>query len=355
LNRQPVLSARDLHVVRGAQGRPDLGFTLSVEALDLHAGEALAVIGPNGAGKTTLLRALAGLEPECARAITSRSPRPVALVFQRPIMLSGSVAYNVRAPLWGARVAAAQTSRRAAAALRRFGLEGLAERAASTLSGGELRRVALAQAFVREAGVLLLDEPFDDLDVAAREALTLDLRTAIRDTGTALALVTHDLAQALLLAERIAVLLHGRLVQLGPHDTVLRKPATPEIARLVGMSNLLAGVVTGRDDAGRAVVELAPEQWIAADSDAPIGARVVAGVRPEDVKIDVGRGDTPVIGKGRVLRTLSDGSLVSVWIGWGGVELRTLLIAGRGLGHALRAGDIVSLAIRPDAIHLMRE
>jgi len=347
-----VLSARELRVARGA---PPTGFTLAIDALDLHAEEVLAVVGPNGAGKSTLLRALAGLEPACEGFVQRANERPVALIFQRPIMLTGSVGFNVHAPLWGAGIPRALAARRAALALARFGLAGFAERAASTLSGGEMRRVALAQAFVREPGVLLLDEPFDDLDVAARESLTLDLRSAIRDTGAAVALVSHDLGQALLLAERIAVLIDGRLVQLGPRELVLRRPATPQAARLLGMANLLPGRVAARDGEGRAVVEIAPGIRLVSVSDVAIGARVVAGLRPEDVKIDVGRGATPIVGKGRVLHTLSDGALVTLQIDWGGVVLRTFLIAGRGLGHALRPGDLVSLAIRPEDVHLMRE
>ena len=350
MSGQPVLSARELRVVRG---EPDRGFTLAVDALDLHAGEVLAVIGPNGAGKTTLLRALAGLEPGCSGRVQRATDRPVALVFQRPVMLAGSVSFNVRAPLWGAGIPRAEAARRAFAALARFRLEPFAGRAASTLSGGEMRRVALAQGFVREPGVLLLDEPFDDLDLATREALTLDLRSALRDTGAALGLVSHDLGQALGLAERIAVLVDGRLVQTGPREQVMRRPATPEAARLVGMANLLPGRVVARAAEGLAVVEVAPSVRLDSVSDAPAGARVVAGIRPEDVKIDVGRGDTKIVGKGRVLHTLSDGALVTLQIDWGGVVLRTFLIAGRGLGHALRPGDPVSLAIRAEDVHLM--
>jgi ABC-type Fe3+/spermidine/putrescine transport system ATPase subunit len=345
-----MLAARGLRVVRRARSAV---FTLAIDALELHAGEVLAVVGPNGAGKTTLLRALAGLEPEAEGRIERATQRPVALVFQRPVMLAGSVAFNVRAPLWGAGVARAEAARRVAGALVRFRLEALAGRVAATLSGGEMRRVALAQGFVREPGVLLLDEPFDDLDEATREALTLDLRAALRDSEAALALVTHDLGQALLLAERIAVLCAGRLVQVGPREQVLRRPATPEAADLVGMSNLLPGRVVARANEGQAVVEVAPGVRLFSVSEAPVGARVVAGIRPEDVKIDVGRGATPIVGKGRVLHVLSDGTLVTLQIDWGGVALRTFLIAGRGLGHSLRPGAPVSLAIRAEDVHLM--
>jgi hypothetical protein len=110
--------------------------------------------------------------------------------------------------------------------------------------------------------------------------------------------------------------------------------------------------VIARGDEGQAVVEIAlPDSSRRAR---PWG-RVVAGIRPEDVKIDVGRGATPIVGKGRVLHTFTDGALVTLQIDWGGSLLRTFLIAGRGLGHELGPGDPVSLAIRADDVHLMAE
>lgn len=347
-----VLEARDLRVRPFGEGGPG-DFVLEIGALALHAGSVLAVLGPNGAGKSTLLRSLAGLERPAGGSITRGAAGPVAMVFQRPVLVAGTVEWNVALPLWGAGVARAERRRRVTDALARFGLGPLAARRADALSGGEVRRVALAQAFVREPAVLLLDEPFDDLDARAQEALSLDLREAIRATNVAVALVTHDLRQALLLADRIAVLIGGRLAQAGPRDLVLRHPANEQIAPLVGMTNLLPGRVVARDGEGLAVVEIAPEHRLRAAADAAPGSDVWVGIRPEHVKVDVGRGDTFVIGKGRVVRTLSDGVLVTAWIAWADRELRILAIAGRGLGHALAPGDGVSLAVRPQDVHLL--
>lgn len=349
---EAVLEARALRV-RPFGARGPGAFALEVDALALCAGSVLAVLGPNGAGKSTLLRALAGLETPERGGVARRGAGPVAIVFQRPVLVAGSVAWNVGLPLWGGGVPRAERRRRVANALARFGLEGLAARRADALSGGETRRVALAQAFVREPDVLLLDEPFDDLDARAQEMLSLDLREAIRATQIAVALVTHDLRQALLLADRIAVLLGGRLAQVGPRDTVLRRPASEEVAPLVGMANLLPGRVVAREAGELALVELAPEHRLRAESDAAPGTDVWVGIRPEHVKVDVGRGETEVIGKGRVVRTLSDGALVHAWVAWAGHELRTVAIAGRGLGHALAPGDGVSLAVRPGDVHLL--
>ena len=329
------------------------GFVLEVDALELCAGEVLAVLGPNGAGKSTLLRALAGLEaPERGR-VEAHASGPVAMVFQRPVLLAGSVAWNVGLPLWGEGVPRAERRRRVARALAHFGLEALAARRAATLSGGEMRRVALAQAFVREPAVLLLDEPFDDLDAGAQERLSLDLREAIAATGVAVALVTHDLRHAMLLADRIAVLLGGRLAQVGATENVLRAPASAAVARLVGMTNLLPGTVVAREGDGVAVVEIAPECLLRAESPLGVGTRVLAGIRPEHVKVDVGRGETIPVGKAAVVRTLHDGVIVTAWLSWAGHELRTVAIAGRGLGHSLAPGDEVAVAVRAEDVHLI--
>jgi ABC-type Fe3+/spermidine/putrescine transport system ATPase subunit len=353
-----ALEARNLRVRPFAAGgkprRPGEGdFTLEIDAIELRAGEVLAVLGPNGAGKSTLLRSLAGLERPERGHVETHAAGPVAMVFQRPILLSGRVAWNVGLPLWGAGLGRAERRRRVEHALAHFGLASLAARRAGTLSGGEMRRVALAQAFVRAPAVLLLDEPFDDLDAGAQELLSLDLRAAIGKTRVAVALVTHDLRQAMLLADRIAVLLGGRLAQLGARAEVLRRPASAEVARLVGMANLLPGRVVERDAEGFTVVELPGEARLRAASALPVGASVLVGIRPEHVKLDIGRGDTGVIGKGRVARALDDGVLVTAWISWGSCEVRTVAISGRGLGSTLAAGDVVSLAVRPQDVHLL--
>ena len=246
-----ALVARDLLVRRGAR---EGGFELRVEALDLLAGGVLAVLGPNGAGKSTLLRTLAGLEAPLRGRIERRLAGPVTMVFQRPIAFSGSVAHNVATALWGLRLARAQRRARVAEALEHFDIARLASRRAATLSGGELRRLALARAFALRPAVLLLDEPFDDLDPAGQEALSLDLRRAIADTNVAVAVVTHDLRRALLLSDRIAVLLEGRVAQQGERDDVLAHPAGLAVARLVGMSNLIEGeVVGGEGSEGEAI------------------------------------------------------------------------------------------------------
>ena len=340
-----ALRVRDLLLARESRGER---FELRIDALDLVAGEVLAVLGPNGAGKSTLLRALAKLDAPEAGRVECAAEGPVTMVFQRPIAFAGSVEHNVRVALRGRGLDRAEIARRCTAALTHFGIDDLAARRSAALSGGELRRLALARAFALEPAVLLLDEPFDDLDTNAREALSRDLRRAVSRTGVAVAVVTHDLRRAVLVCDRIAVLLGGQLRQLDSREAVLLRPADPEVARLVGMGNLLAAVMEAD---GAAVVD--PAHRIPTRSSLPPGTPVFAGLRPEHLKVDIGRGEGESIGRARVVERVSDGVLMTLVVEWGEQRLRTHLVAGRGLARDLAEGDVVSLSLRPDDVHVL--
>ncbi|MBW2494710.1 MAG: TOBE domain-containing protein, partial [Deltaproteobacteria bacterium] len=200
---------------------------------------------------------------------------------------------------------------------------------------------------------LLLDEPFAGLDADGQAALSLDLRRAISDTGVAVAMVTHDLRRAMLLSDRIAVLIDGKLVQVGRRDDVLERPSTLEIARVVGMTNLVQGVV-GEDRRGDlAVVEVDERHRVATPTAFTAGTRVWIGIRPEHLKLDIGRGEVDPIGKGIVREIVNDGVSVSVGVDWAGSELRTHLMAGRGLARTLELGAQVSLSANPEHVHLI--
>jgi ABC-type Fe3+/spermidine/putrescine transport system ATPase subunit len=166
-------------------------------------------------------------------------------------------------------------------------------------------------------------------------------------------MVTHDLRRAMLLADRIAVLLAGKLAQVGRRDDVLERPSTPEIAQVVGMTNLVQGVV-GRDRRGDlAMVEVDAQHRVATHTEYTAGTRVWIGIRPEHLKLDVGRGDVDPIGKGVVREMINDGVSVSVGVDWAGSELRTYLMAGRGLARSLEVGAEVSLSASPEHVHVM--
>ena len=338
------LSARGLRLVReSAVSR----FELRIENLDVEAGRVLAILGANGAGKSTLLRALAGLEDPAEGQVLRGGEAAVTMVFQRPIALAGSVDHNVRIALRSQGLDSGAIDRRAEQALSHFGIADLAARAASGLSGGELRRLALARAFAIEPGVLLLDEPFDDLDAAAQESLSKDLRRTVAQTGVAVAVVTHDLRRAVLVCDRIAVLLGGGLRQVGPREEVLNRPIDLGVASLVGMTNLLPAEI-GTDGVAR----IAPGYAIPT-ADSSIRGSAWVGLRPEHLKVDIGRGEGVSIGTGEVVEHASDGILTTLGISWAGHRLRTHLVAGRGMARELVVGDAVSLAVRPEDVHTL--
>jgi ABC-type Fe3+/spermidine/putrescine transport system ATPase subunit len=345
-----TLAARELRCQRGSGADR---FDLTVDSLDLHAGEVLVILGPNGAGKSTLLRALAGLEPTVAKGAIERGTGPVTLVFQRPTALSGSASLNVRAALLGKGVSERERRERADRALARFDIAHLADHNAKTLSGGELRRLALARAFVLEPEVLLLDEPFDDLDAEGQRQLSLDLQQAINETRVAVAMVTHDLRRALLLADRIAVLMRGKLVQFGRRDEVLAAPDSPEIARTVGMTNLATGIVR-RQTEGIAWVEIGDGFEVPTTAALNVGESAWIGIRPEHLKLDIGRGDGQPIGKAVVESLVSDGLATVVSLRTRDQLFTTHLLSGRGLSRRMRVGDHVSLAVEPGQVHACR-
>jgi thiamine transport system ATP-binding protein len=221
--------------------------------LEVAEGEVMALLGPSGSGKSTLLRVAAGLQrPDSGRILlggedaTGIPPhrRGVGVVFQDQALfphrdVRGNVAFGLR--MRGAPTE--ETERRVAGVLELVGLMGFERRSIATLSGGERQRVALARALAPEPHVLLLDEPLGSLDRRLRDSLLADLER-ILDTFDVTALyITHDLAEAFALGDRVAILRAGRVVQTGVPDDVWAHPASEEVARFLGLANVREGVV----------------------------------------------------------------------------------------------------------------
>jgi thiamine transport system ATP-binding protein len=232
-------------------------------SLDLPDGHVLAVLGPSGSGKSTLLRAIAGLEPaEGTIAWDGRSlagvpthKRGFALMFQDGQLFEHlSVARNVEYPLRlrrdrserlrrdrSERLGSPGRAARVRELLDLVGLSGYGDRMPGTLSGGERQRVALARALAVEPRLLLLDEPLSALDAGLRERLAGDLRRILRESGTTALLVTHDQEEAFTVADRLAVLRDGRLVQEGAAAAVWASPADAVTALFLGYARVLEG------------------------------------------------------------------------------------------------------------------
>jgi multiple sugar transport system ATP-binding protein len=280
--RHPVLDLRGLCVRYGP--------LLALEALDLSVapGEILVILGPTGAGKTSLLRAIAGLERPYAGKIrmagedvTQHSPsaRDVSLVFQNFSLypdrtVRANLEFPLRAP--GRALLAPEIAERVEWAARLLRIEPLLARRATQLSGGEMQRVAIGRAIVRRPRLFLMDEPLTNLDAKLREELRLEIPALVRSLGVPLVYVTHDQAEALSMADRIAVLCEGRLLQTGPPEDIYLRPTTPAVARQLGTPpiKLLPATLDGPLYRAPDGTPLAP-----APPDAP--AHALLGIRPE--------------------------------------------------------------------------
>jgi ABC-type nitrate/sulfonate/bicarbonate transport system ATPase subunit len=227
-SQAPILRAIGMSVRRG---RNDV--LLDID-LVVAPGEVVAVLGPNGAGKSTLLETLANLLKPSSGTL-ERNGR-VAAALQSPDMARRSAQANVELALAWSGVRRRDRRSRAVDALTAMRADHLADRPAAMLSGGERRRVHLARAVAIRPDVLLLDEPFAGLDHATRGSLIDDAASALRHSARAVVLVVHDRAEAWALADRLVILLDGRIAAEGRPGDVLDRPPTEDVARFLGFS-----------------------------------------------------------------------------------------------------------------------
>ncbi len=285
----------------------DFGGTRAVSDVDLTVadGELVALLGASGCGKTTLLRLIAGFErltagriaigeremagPECHLAVEDRN---VGIVFQSYALWPHmSVAENVGFPLKIARVPRADAARRIEQALTTVGLTGAGAREPGTLSGGQRQRVALARCLVMEPDVVLLDEPLANLDVHLRASMQDTFRDFHRKSGQTMVYITHDQAEAMALADRVAVMDRGRLLQVGPPDELYHRPATPTVAGFVGTSTVVPVSVTGGDTPDtRHVDVLGATARVRSMADCPRTGAAYAMFRPDDLAVEAASG-----------------------------------------------------------------
>jgi tungstate transport system ATP-binding protein len=236
---EPTIQIRDLVIRRNGME------VLRIEALDIRRGEILTVVGPNGAGKSTLLLALARLvklsQGEIIYAGKSLKQwdelayrRKISFVFQSPLLMDMTVEQNVTLGLKFRGTPKEETRARAEKWMKQLGVEALSKRRAGQLSGGEAQRVSLARAFVLEPELLLLDEPFSALDPPTRAKLLDDLSMLLKEDGRTAVFVTHNLKEAAMMSHRIAVMVGGRLRQVGTVEQIKSKPADETVKAFLG-------------------------------------------------------------------------------------------------------------------------
>jgi molybdopterin-binding protein len=357
-----LVQLRDLKVRRGET------LVLDIPTLELSEGEVLAAIGPNGAGKSTLLHALALLLPAFSGEISfgghsiSRGDdlvqfrRRMAVVFQESLLLDCSVRENVATGLKLRGVPKAEAEERAGHWMKRFGVDSLAGRSSRHLSGGEAQRVSLARAFALEPELLLLDEPFSALDAPTRAALFEDFERVLRDSGITTVFVTHDRTEAMRLGDRIAVVIGGRIAQIGEPEEVFSTPASEQVAAFVGMENLIPGQVSEQQE-GLALVSLRGSTTIEVVSDSPVGRRVLACLRPEDVVVSPVPAELPSSSarnklRGRITRITPLGSQSRLSLDCG-FPLEALITRRSAEELSLQVGLELLVSFKATAVHLL--
>ncbi|MGN6441633.1 MAG: ABC transporter ATP-binding protein [Arthrobacter sp.] len=337
--------------------------------LDIEDGEALVLLGQSGCGKTSTMRCIAGLEePTSGRIIIDDvvvfdsekginlppNKRNVGMVFQSyAVWPHMTVAQNVAYSLKQKKLSKSEIDERVMEALTLVGLEPYADRGASLLSGGQMQRVALARSLVMRPSVLMLDEPLSNLDARLRDRLRVELREIQLQLGLTCVYVTHDQHEAFALADRIALLQGGRIVQMGAPQHMYEAPASASIAHFLGVSNIMdctpegtaAGSTTARiTDSGLTV------QSAQTTTDAGTSPKVC--IRAEDLQITAAPTEHPNSWPGTVRVAGFQGNDIRYAIQLeSGPELDALGGLRRGEQH--KVGDRVWVTVNPREVQIL--
>jgi putrescine transport system ATP-binding protein len=335
----------------------------AVDGVDLAVaqGELFALLGASGSGKTTLLRLIAGLErPDRGRIrldgadMTERPAyeRPVNTVFQSYALFPHmSVRGNIAFGLKQEKLPGHEIDKRVAEMLQLVQMESFAQRRPSQLSGGQRQRVAIARSLAKRPKLLLLDEPMSALDRRLREQTRLELASIQKRLGIAFILVTHDQEEAMSLADRMAVMEAGRIVQIGSPREIYARPATRFVAGFIGDTNLFAGKVRQREGHYLSVETPDGEMVVHGSADAPPGAAVWLAVRPERIRLGAPTGHNCLDVRALRIEYRGDQSILHAVTG-SGAALR--LKGGNEALAAVEAGTTVAVAWLPEDIVVLK-
>jgi len=334
--------------------------------LSLDKGEVFALIGPTGAGKTTLLRLIDLLEVPTSgeiyfndRRISESGKqrleirRRMSFVLQKPQVFNSSVCDNVACGLRWRGMKQDTIAQKVDRILATVGLKDYKDRNARTLSGGEAQRVALARALVIEPEVLLLDEPTANLDPVSTARIEQLISHIAEQRNTTIIMATHDTSQGQQLADRVGVLLGGRIVQTGDAEQIFSTPRNKEVANFVGMENIIVGRITANAE-GIVMVDIG-NGAIQAVSDYLAGEEVYVGIRPEDIILARSKTDSSARNcfRGEVVKvtTLGAVSRVEVNCGFSLVALVTRISVEE---LNLQSGREVYASFKATGVHLIK-
>jgi putrescine transport system ATP-binding protein len=341
-------------------------------SLNIFEGEFFCLLGPSGCGKTTLMRMLAGFEHPSEGLITLAGQnlagvppyrRPVNMMFQSYALFPHmSVERNIAFGLKQDGLPKEEISARVGEMLRLVQLERLAKRYPGQLSGGQRQRVALARALAKRPKVLLLDEPLGALDKKLREETQFELMDIQHDLGMTFVVVTHDQEEAMTMADRIAVMDHGRIVQVATPGEIYEQPKTRFIAEFVGDVNILEGNVFGQENGLWHVQTPSAETPLTIDDPDEVlhsGQAVAIAVRPEKMIIqrDPPTPGTPNVLTGEVwdIGYLGDWTVYRVKLASGAILRVTRANRSRFVEHPIDWDEQVHVTFAPDAAVILAE
>jgi tungstate transport system ATP-binding protein len=353
-----ILTAERLSVVFNGKK------VLDVSSLEVTPNKALAIIGPNGSGKTTLLLCLSLLLQPTSGVIRYQGHvvpdgssimqmrRHFAVAFQEPLLLNANVWDNVTLGLRLRKFHSQEIKKRANYWMERFGIAALARRSAKTLSGGEAQRASLVRAFALQPEILFLDEPFAAVDVPTRQRLFGDMVNILQETRFTTVMVTHDRNEAQTLAHRIVILIDGKIAQAGTPREIFSAPVNEEVAKFVGMENILEGTISANTDC---VVDInVGAQMIEGISTCQTGGAVNICIRPEDITLSLAKSSTSArnVFLGRITSMILAGPLVRVALDCG-FQLIALITRLSWDEMKLEVGQSVYASFKATGIHVI--
>ncbi|MEO0678553.1 MAG: ABC transporter ATP-binding protein [Pseudomonadota bacterium] len=337
-------------------------------SLNIAEGEFFSLLGPSGCGKTTLLRTIAGFEDASAGILkldgqdmggVPPNQRPTNMVFQSyAIFPHLNVAENVAFGLRKRGLSAGEKEAKVTEALAMVGLDGYGTRAAHALSGGQRQRVALARALVLQPKVLLLDEPLSALDKKMREQMQGELRRLQRQVGITFILVTHDQEEALIMSDRIAVMLEGQIAQVAAPQELYRRPKTRQVADFIGVMNFLPARATPNgtgidvEIAGLGHATLSEDQC----PGGPVSGPAQVGIRPELMSLVLGEDPATPTVEGTVSEQYYYGDMTYYDVALPGIPGHVTLSMKNIVGRAvLERGATAKVAWDPKALVLFQD
>ncbi len=316
-------------------------------SLTVREGELLSILGPSGVGKTTLLKTIAGLTPPITGVITidgknvarvSADRRDTVLLFQKPLLfpflnVSENIGFGLKMKKWEQK----QITAKSEEVMELTEISEIGSQKPHQLSGGQQQRVALARALVLEPSILLLDEPFSNLDADLRQKMQSLIQRLQKETATTMLFVTHDQSEAFIISDRIALLINGQIRQVDTPEKLYKSPSTPEVAHFFGNPNIISGAIDdGLLQTGKLKISVnLPNKTV---------AQTV--IRPEDIII--GTSQEPNSIPGTVIDRRFEGALTRLII-----QLEHLTLTTLSFSSDFTINQPIWVTLPPDKIHLL--